>query len=123
MSVAFNPRAGQVSALKSYRYAKAEEKTTAMGGQAQDQLELSAEGRQTVESFGLNSMTTDDFMAQVREQLGRQELEVNWNATVDPDGQIWCKAYFTPMPPRPYSFGTPPRAPSWTTTPAPIRRR
>lgn len=94
MSVTFDPRAGQVSALRSYQYVKAEEKQATIGGQAQDRFKLSAEGQQAVGSFGLNSMTTDDLMAQVREQLGGQELEVNWNATVDPDGQIWCKAYF-----------------------------
>ena len=94
MNVTFNPRAGQISALRSSQYIKSTEKATEADGQSQDQLKLSSEGRQAVESFGLNSITTDDFMAKVREQLGEQELEVNWNATVDPDGQIWCKAYF-----------------------------
>ena len=39
-------------------------------------------------------MTKDELMSVVREQLGEQKLEINWNATVDPDGQIWCKSYF-----------------------------
>ena len=93
MSVTFNPRAGQVSALRSSQRVRTEEKTANTGGQAQDQLEISAEGRQAVESLGLNSMTMDDFVAKAREQLGEQKLEVNWNATVDPDGQIWARAY------------------------------
>lgn len=94
MSVTFNPQAGQISALRSFQRMKAEEKITKTGGQSQDQLEISAEGRQAAAPFSLNGMTADDFMAKVREQLGEQKLEVNWNATVDPDGQIWCKAYF-----------------------------
>ena len=94
MSVTFNPQAGQVPVLSFFRGAKPWEKTTKTVGQSQDQLEISAEGQQTAAPFGLNSMTAEDFMAKVREQLSEQQLEVNWNATVDPDGQIWCKAYF-----------------------------
>ena len=94
MSVTFDPRVGQVSALRSVQYVKAEEKTAKTDSQSQDQLEISAEGRQAAAPFGLNGMTSDDIMSRVREQLGEQKLEVNWNATVDPDGQIWCKAYF-----------------------------
>ena len=93
MSVTFDPHVGQVSALRSSQRVRTEEKTANTGGQAQDQLEISAEGRQAVESLGLNSMTLDDFVAKAREQLNQQELEVNWNATVDPDGQIWARAY------------------------------
>ena len=93
MSITFNPHVGQVSALRSSQRVRTEEKAAKTGGQAQDQLEISAEGRQAVESLGLNSMTLDDFVAKAREQLGQQELEVNWNATVDPDGQIWARAY------------------------------
>ena len=99
MSVTFDPRAGQVSPLRSFQYIKAEEKPAKTGGQSQDQLDISAEGRQAAAPFGLNGMTADEYMTKVREQLGEQQLgeqqlEVNWNATVDPDGQIWCKAYF-----------------------------
>ena len=94
MSVTFNPQAGQVSAPRAFRHIKAEDKTAETSGQSQDQIEISAEGRQTTESFSLNGATTDDYMTKVRERLGEQKLEVNWNATVDPDGQIWCKAYF-----------------------------
>lgn len=93
MNVAFDSHVGQVSALRSSQRVRTEEKTANTGGQAQDQFEISAEGRQAVESLGLNSMTLDDFVAKAREQLGKQELEVNWNATVDPDGQIWARAY------------------------------
>ena len=93
MNVAFDSHVGQVSALRSSQRVRTEEKTANTGGQAQDQLEISAEGREAAESLSLNSMTLDDFVAKAREQLGKQELEVNWNATVDPDGQIWARAY------------------------------
>ena len=94
MSVTFNPQVGQVSALRSFQRVKTKEKTAETGSQSQDQLEISAEGQRSTAPFSLNGMTADDFMAKVQEQLGEQKLEVNWNATVDPDGQIWCKAYF-----------------------------
>ena len=94
MSVTLNPQAGQISSLRSFQFAKTEKKDARITEQSQDQMEISREGRQAVADTGLNGMTAEDFMAQVREQLGEQKLEVNWNATVDPDGQIWCKSYF-----------------------------
>ena len=94
MSVTLNPQAGQISSLRSFQFAKTEKKDAQITEQSQDQMEISQEGRQAVADTGLNGMTAEDFMAQVREQLGEQKLEVNWNATVDPDGQIWCKSYF-----------------------------
>ena len=94
MSVTLNPQAGQISSLRSFQFAKTEKKDAQITEQSQDQMEISREGRQAVADTGLNGMTAEDFMAQVREQLGEQRLEVNWNAAVDPDGQIWCKSYF-----------------------------
>ena len=94
MSVTLNPQAGQISSLRSFQFAKTEKKDAQITEQSQDQMEISQEGRQAVADTGLNGMTAEDFMAQVREQLGEQKLEVNWNAAVDPDGQIWCKSYF-----------------------------
>ncbi len=94
MSVTLNPQAGQISSLRSFQFAKTEKKDAQITEQSQDQMEISREGRQAVADTGLNGMTAEDFMAQVREQLGEQKLEVNWNAAVDPDGQIWCKSYF-----------------------------
>lgn len=94
MSVTLNPQAGQISSLRSFQFAKTEKKDARITEQSQDQMEISREGRQAVADTGLNGMTAEDFMAQVREQLGEQKLEVNWNAAVDPDGQIWCKSYF-----------------------------
>lgn len=109
MDVTFNPLARQISPMRSARFADPEEKTAKSAGQTQDKIEISQEGQQAVtateteldfdqsrkkvESY-LSSMTKDEFMSQVRDQLGEQRLEINWNATVDPDGQIWCKAYF-----------------------------
>ena len=94
MSVTLNPQAGQISSLRSFQFAKTEKKDAQITEQSQDQMEISQEGRQAVADTGLNGMTAEDFMAPVREQLGEQNLEVNWNAAVDPDGQIWCKSYF-----------------------------
>ena len=56
-------------------------------------MDISQGGRQAAD-LNLNGITAEAFMEQVHQQLGEQKLEVNWNAAVDPDGQIWCKAYF-----------------------------
>ena len=99
MDIMFNPGARQISPMRTARFAVPEEKADQSAEQSQDKLELSPEGRQAAEEApGLDhswvNMTKDELMSMVREQLGEQKLEVNWNAAVDPDGQIWCKSYF-----------------------------
>lgn len=86
---------GQLALIRNARSAPSQEHTAA--GQSQDQLELSQEGRQVsaqAEKAALLDMTKEDIMSMAQEQLEEQRLEINWNASVDPDGQIWCKAYF-----------------------------
>ena len=86
---------GQLALIRNARSAPSQEHTAA--GQSQDQLELSQEGRQVsaqAEKAALLDMTKEDIMSMAQEQLKEQRLEINWNASVDPDGQIWCKAYF-----------------------------
>lgn len=107
MNISFHPQASQISPMRTTRFA-------APGGKEvqsalQDKLEISHEGQQAAaetevrQDFdqswkffeaNLSSMTKDQFMAMAQEQLGEQKLEVNWNASVDPDGQIWCQTYF-----------------------------
>lgn len=99
MDIIFNPGARQISPMQTARFAVPEEKADQSAEQSQDKLELSPEGQQAAaEAPGLDqgwvNMTKDELMSMVREQLGEQKLEVNWNAAVDPDGQIWCKSYF-----------------------------
>ena len=96
MDVTFTPQADRISPMRTARFAAPAEKETKSASQTQDKLEISRDGRQTIEKaeVDLSAMTKDEFISMVREQLGEQKLEVNWNAAVDPDGQIWCKAYF-----------------------------
>lgn len=104
MDITFDPRARQISPMRPARFAAPAEKEAKAAGQAQDKMEISQQGQQAATEAGagpdqsweglLKDMTKEELMAKLREQLGEQELEVNWNATVDPDGQIWCKAYF-----------------------------
>ncbi|MDE6282301.1 MAG: hypothetical protein K2M15_11055 [Oscillospiraceae bacterium] len=110
MDITFNPKAGQISPLRSARFATPEEKETKSAAQKpEDQLEISQQGREaSAKSEGevgfdemaeeleayLSSMTKEDFMSMVREQLGEpKQLEINWNAQVDPDGSVWAKGY------------------------------
>lgn len=107
MNVAATPLAQQISPMRSARFASPEKSETKVVSQSQDKMDISLEGQQAAArepnsnsqsweklEINLGQMTKDEFMSIVREQLGEQKLEVNWNATVDPDGQIWCKAYF-----------------------------
>lgn len=106
MDITFNPKASQISPMRAARFFASEEKAGQAVEQSQDKIEISHEGQQAAAEAPdvdqgwkkledtLGSMTKDEFMSMVRKQLGEQKLEVNWNATVDPDGQIWCKAYF-----------------------------
>lgn len=106
MDITFNPSARQISPMQTARFAAPEEKAAQTAQQPQDRMEISQKGRQAAKSVPgfdqswekmeafLGSMTKNDFMSTVWEQLGEQNLEVNWNAAMDPDGQIWCKAYF-----------------------------
>ena len=104
MNVAPVYNTSQLALIRTARSAAAEEQQSP-GDQSQDKLELSPEGRQAVseleprqsrEPLGINwdSMSKEEFISAVRAQLEQQELEINWNAAVDPDGQIWCKTYF-----------------------------
>lgn len=106
MGVTLNPLFSQISPMRTARFAAPEEKAAQTAEQSQDKMEISHEGQQAAaEAPGsdpnwdklesvLRSMSKEEWMSMIREQLGDQKLEVNWNATVDPDGQIWCKSYF-----------------------------
>lgn len=107
MNVAATPLTQQISPMRSARFASPVKSEAKVASQPQDKMDISQEGlqaaahepnsnSQSLENLVINlgQMTKDEFMSAVREQLGEQKLEVNWNATVDPDGQIWCKAYF-----------------------------
>lgn len=106
MDITFNPKASQISSMRAAQFAAPEEQAvTASTEQPQDHMEISQAGQQAVaepEGFdqmaekleaNLRSMTKEDFMSMVREQLGEQKLEINWNASVDPDGSVWAKSY------------------------------
>lgn len=86
-------QAGQLSPMRPAKFtAPADQEQTAPGCSL-DRMDISQGGRQAAD-LNLSGMTAEAFMEQVHQQLGEQKLEVNWNAAVDPDGQIWCKAYF-----------------------------
>lgn len=87
-------QAGRTSPMRTARAAAPEVKEQATPDRSQDKIEISQEGSQTSAGLSLNGMTAEGFMTHVYQQLGEQKLEVNWNAAVDPDGQIWCRAYF-----------------------------
>ena len=106
MDITFNPQAGQISPMRTARFAAPEKEEVQAAGQSQDIMEISHDGQRAAAETpdfdqrwekldaSLRSITKDEFMSVVQKQLGEQKLEVNWNATVDPDGQIWRESYF-----------------------------
>ena len=123
MGITFDPSrpsADQISKLYTGRFATPEEKEAmeaakAEGNDVHDQVEISQEGQDAAASAPaadgidfdemakktnawLSSMTQDEFMDLMREQLGEPEqLEINWVAVVDPDHMIWTKTYADSM--------------------------
>lgn len=109
MDITFNPKASQISKLYTARFAKTEEKEAVSAKEPEDQLEISQTGRDATSAAesGIDfdemaeklkaqicSLTKEDFFAMVREQLREpKQLEINWNAQVDPDGSVWAKSY------------------------------
>ena len=110
MSVTFDPNCpspDQISPLRTGRFATPEEKAAreaakAGGKEPRDKIEISQEGRDAVSETPpqggetgweeqrkkidawLGSMTKDDFMGLMREQLSEpKQLEINWSAAVD----------------------------------------
>lgn len=86
-------QAGQLSPMRPAKFTAPADQEQTTPGCSLDRMDISQGGRQAAD-LNLNGMTAEAFMEQVHQQLGEQKLEVNWNAAVDPDGQIWCKAYF-----------------------------
>lgn len=124
MSVTFDPNRpspDQISPLRTGRFATSEEKAAqkaakADGKEPRDKIEISQEGRDAVSETPpqggetcweeqmkkidawLGSMTKDDFMGLMREQLGEpNQLEINWSAAVDPDHTIYIKTYMNSL--------------------------
>ena len=86
-------QAGQLSPMRPAKFAAPAGKGQTAPASSQDRMDISQGGRQAAD-LNLSGMTAEAFMEQVHQQLGEQKLEVNWNAAVDPDGQIWCQTYF-----------------------------
>lgn len=86
-------QAGQLSPMRPAKFTAPADQEQTTPGCSLDRMDISQGGRQAAD-LNLNGITAEAFMEQVHQQLGEQKLEVNWNAAVDPDGQIWCRAYF-----------------------------
>lgn len=100
MSISVHPNTAPVSPMKTGAWARPQASSAAQRHQ-EDQLTISQAGReacaQTQAESSLEQMlpgaTQEDFMAQLQTWRDEHQLEVNWNAAVDPDGSIYAKAY------------------------------
>ena len=71
------------------------------GKPTQDQVDISQAGKDSLDNGeelspieqAIRDTTKEDFMAQLDAWRQEHKLDVNWNATVDPDGSVYAKAY------------------------------
>ena len=94
----------RISPMKTMRWARAGEVKSSSGSAAggQDSVVISQEGRDSLTGQeelspiekALQSTTREEIAGWMKEWESEHPLEVNWNATVDPDGSAYAKAYF-----------------------------
>ena len=101
MNFAVNRNTGPVSPMRSAAWARPEAGAQEPAPGPRDAVSISGEARQALEGEELSPVekalkgaTQEQVQAWMEEWQTQHQLEVNWNATVDPDGQIWCKSYF-----------------------------
>lgn len=104
MNITLNPTNHQFSSLRTVHFATAEEKAAAAPNSNNDQITISQEGRNSLETLAdkvesqLGTITKEDFMGMVKQlqSTNQKELPVNpySNIDVDPDGSIARKTYF-----------------------------
>ena len=103
MDMKIETSANYISLMKPGAWTKFQARPQEMPSVA-DRVEISSEARASREAqppedrFSqletlLEGPNKDALMAQVREWRQSHQLEVNWNATVDPDGSIYARSY------------------------------
>ncbi len=100
MSISVHSKPGSFSPMKAALWTPPASAAETSPRPAQDQLNISQEGRQAQPEEALSELehvllntSQEDLMDQVQNWRDQHPLEVNWNATVDPDGGIYAKAY------------------------------
>lgn len=94
----------RISPMRTMSWAKAGNGAGEPGpaGGGQDSVVISQEGRDSLTEHeeltpiekALQSTTREEIDGWMKEWESQHPLEVNWNATVDPDGSAYAKAYF-----------------------------
>ena len=91
----------RISPMKTAVWAKPKAENGVESQPDRDRIAISQEGQDAIEEAGSDQLegvllrtTKEEVMAQLEEGRQAHPLEVNWNATVDPDGSVYAKAYF-----------------------------
>ena len=83
----------QISPMKTMRWAKPKDETS----EAPDAPGKEPEGGLSPIEKALQGTTKEEVTAWMDKWQAQHPLEINWNATVDPDGSAYSKAYFESM--------------------------
>lgn len=100
MEIANAAGINRISPMRTGHWVRAGAKDPA-AAQAQDVLHISTEARQALAQEqeaspiekALEAVAQEDVQAWMGDWQARHRLEVNWNATVDPDHSVYAKSY------------------------------
>lgn len=100
MNFAVNRNTGPVSPMRSAAWARPEAGAQEPAPGPRDAVSISGEARQALEGEELSPVeealkgaTQEQVQAWMEEWQTQHQLEVNWNAVVDPDHSIYAKSY------------------------------
>lgn len=96
-----NNNANRLSPMKTAQWAPSRPADGEGRKPAQDQVDISQAGKDSLDNGealspieqAIRNTSKEDFTAQLEAWRQEHKLEVNWNATVDPDHSIYAKAY------------------------------
>lgn len=91
MAINVNSNINRISPMKTMTWAKAKVEDTGAGTSETEKPEPSP-----IEK-ALQNTTKEEVAGWMKEWESRHPLEINWHATVDPDGSAYAKAYYTSM--------------------------
>lgn len=98
----------RISPMKTMRWAKSKGETS----EAPDAPGKEPEGGLSPIEKALQGTTKEEVTAWRDKWQAQHPLEINWNATVDPDGSAYSKAYFESMSTQLESIGAGEKVPT-----------